>query len=421
MLRDIGIIGWKEIEATVLSALVARQPIMFVGSHGANKTDGARLLSYATLGRRARFQAYDTRLIHQDDLMGFANPASLREGGVVTYAHTEISIWGAKSVLLDEFNRTNPFIASKTMEIVRTKRVQGRVLDLELVFASANPPGGAYDTVYLDPAVASRFCIVRTPDRLSPAELDDVLALPENWIDDISDDKLEAFRAVIEKARNFVFSDEDQKKARDIVRSIMISLRKEPNPPVHVSARQGRGMVRMLLACEALRTTEPSLKFTEKDSTNLLMSMLPETSGMCKLTVDSSVVKPFVSRILSGFRLKDPLITATLLSMLDRRIPDQPVWAASVKSLVQTCTDPVEVHTFLTRLRSTQGLDADTFSALCAAGIERYLTLAADEGDARLVPVTWDRTELSTYIKSLFASQPEALDVDPDDLIESLT
>lgn len=400
MLSGIGIIGWQNVEAIVLSALVARQPLMLVGSHGSNKTDGARLLSYATLGRTARFQAYDTRLIHQDDLLGFANPASLREG-VVTYAHTDISIWGAKSVLLDEFNRTNPFVASKTMEIVRTKKVQGRSLDLELVFASANPPGGIYDTVFLDPAVASRFCIIRVPDQLSSTELDDVLALPDDWTDSLDEEKLAEFRMVIDQARAVVFEAVSHKKVRDVVRSVILSLRTELTPAVYVSPRQGRMMVQALVACEALNTVRPSLGFTEKDKVGLLLSLIPEVSGMCRTTREVSSLKPLISRTLSGFRLNDPLTTTrSLLDLLGQRIADMPVWAASVKKRVQTSTDAEEVHAFLLKLRLASDLDSDTFSSLCRAGIERYLTLESRD-NSELVRISWDRTELISYIRDL--------------------
>ncbi len=422
MLENIGIIGWRDIEATVLSALVARYPLMLVGSHGANKTEGAEILTYATLGRDARFQSYDTRLIHQDDLLGYANPASLREGGLVTYAHTEISIWGAKSVLLDEFNRVNPFIASKTMEIVRTKKVMGRSLVLELVFASANPPGGVYDTVYLDPAVASRFSIVRVPDCLSGPDLDTVLSLPDGLDERVCPEALLRFRQTIDAARSYTFSEEDQAKVRGVVRSLMLTLRTEPHPPVHVSARQGRAMVRLLLACEALCRVEPSLKFTEKMKTSLLMSLLPELSGMCRSTISDSVVQSHITRTLSGFRLGDPLVTTSgLLPLLNSKVLDRHAWLGTVKSRIQTCTEASEVYSFLSRLvemHSEGKLDSDTYSALVAEGVVQYLSLAADESDARLVPVTWDRVELKTYLQCLLTSEPLSAHFEVDEILD---
>jgi MoxR-like ATPase len=423
MLDEVAIIGWKSIEATVLSALVARHPLMLVGSHGANKTEGAEILTYATLGRSVRFQPYDTRLIHQDDLLGYANPASLREGDRVTYAHTDLSIWGAKGILLDEFNRVNPFIASKTMEIVRTKKVMGRALDLELVFAAANPPGGAYDTVYLDPAVASRFAIVRVPDRLSSEDLDRILKLPDTLDERVSVEALTKFKETIDAARAWAFSDEDIAKARMIVRSIMLSLRTEPEPPVHVSARQGRVMVRMLLACEALGCVREDLRFSEKAKVAMLMSLLPELSGMCRVKLSDSIVQGHIARILSGFRLGDKLVTSPgLLSLLNSRVPDTHVWTATVKSRVQTCTDPTEILSYLSRLaemRDRVELDDDSFSALVAAGVVQYLSRAADESDARFVSVSWDRSSLKTYLRGLLASRPAAVTFEVDELLDT--
>lgn len=415
MIESLGIIGWDDAEPAVLSALVARQPLLLVGSHGANKTDGARLLSYATLGREARFQSYDTRLIHQDDLMGFANPASLREGNKVTYAHTEISIWGAKSVLLDEFNRTNPFVASKVMEIVRTRKVHGRSLDLELVFASANPPGGMYDTVFLDPAVASRFSIIRIPDKLSADSLDKILALPDDWIDLVDVSTLSVFRDTIENARKIQFDHADLEKAYHVVRAIILSLRQDPSPPLYVSPRQGKMMVRMLLAYRAL-VALGVLKDSEKAKASIVFSLIPEITGMCRVSLDKSLVQSHVNRVLSGFRLGDPLVTSSSLTeLLDRQIPDRPVWAATVKGMAQACTDPAEVHRFLQKL-ARKGLDNDTFSSLCSSGLTQYLTLAAEEGDARLIPISWNRTELQGYVTSLFSQEPTEVPLDIDDL-----
>lgn len=424
MLESIGIIGWKDIEATVLSALVARHPLMLVGAHGANKTEGAEILTYATLGREARFQPYDTRLIHQDDLLGYANPASLREGGLVTYAHTEISIWGARSILLDEFNRVNPFIASKTMEIVRTKKVMGRALDLELVFASANPPGGVYDTVYLDPAVASRFSIVRVPDRLSSSDLDKVLALSDTMESRVSSAALLLFKDVIDQARSVTFPEKEVQKVRNLVRTLILALRTEPHPPIHVSPRQGRVMVHMLLACEALGVVRQDLKFSEKAKTSLLMSLLPEISGMCRSTVGDSIVQSHISRTLSGFRLGDPLVTSSgLIDLLASKVPDRPVWVATVKSRVQTCTDPTEVREFLYKLTGMlegRALDSDTFSSLCTSGISQYLDLSTDERDTRAIPVSWDRIEFQMYLRTLLTKPSSAPDVDLDGFIDSL-
>lgn len=422
MLEKIGIIGWGDIEATVMSSLVARHPLMLVGSHGANKTEGAEILTYATLGRDSRFQPYDTRLIHQDDLLGYANPASLREGGLVTYAHTEISIWGAKGILLDEFNRVNPFIASKTMEIVRTKKVMGRSLELQLVFASANPPGGVYDTVYLDPAVASRFAIIRVPDRLSSADLDRVLALPDGLDARAPAEELLQFKQVIDEARACAFSEEEVSKVRSLVRTLMLTLRTEPHPPLHISPRQGRAMVQMLLACEALGRVRATLKFTEKAKVTLLLSLLPELSGMCRTTISDSIIQSHVARVLSGFRLGDPLVTAPgLLSLLNSQVPDRPVWVATVKSRVQTCTDAAEVSSFLSRLvemHQNDELDDDVFSALSSAGVIQYLTLTGDEGDGSLVQITWDRGELKTYLRGLLARKPPSVaSFEIDDLL----
>lgn len=157
----MNLIGWEGIDLVVISTALAKLPILFVGSHGAAKTDGARVIAESILPG-CRYAVYECPSIQTDDIIGLPRPKSLDED-MLTFTGSPVSAWNIDSVNLDELLRANPNTVSKLLELVRTRKIYGLKTPIQYVFATANPPSKEYRATPLDIAAASRFVIVKVP------------------------------------------------------------------------------------------------------------------------------------------------------------------------------------------------------------------------------------------------------------------
>lgn len=400
MLENVGIIGWSHLEVPLLACILSRYPILLVGKHGHNKTDGAEILSRAALGVDAKFQAYNVNLIQPEDLMGYANPYSLKEGKSVSYVPTEISVWNARAILLDEINRASPFSASKVMELIRTRKVMGMETELELVFASANPPAVGYDTIYMDPATVSRFAVFSVPDRLSSEDLLRVLSIPPDLEERAPQSGLKEVSEVLSRASSCLsaFSDKERHEVRKIVAKVVQALYTEIS--LDIVPRTARAMVSVLLSLEALSQASPGL-VQESDKMKAIYALIPEVSGLCRSTVSKSVVRSQVDKVLSGFRLRDAFVMASSLEdLLDDSVSkDLHVWAASALSYVQSCYDSSALCAFmsgLTKMAKEGSLGREVYNSVFGGALSQYLSL--DTSISKPTLVEWDREGFSSFV-----------------------
>ena len=64
MLFDhIGIHGWDDIEALILSAVVSDLSVLFIGDIGSNKTEGSKIIAKAVLGPNIKFRNYEVSIL----------------------------------------------------------------------------------------------------------------------------------------------------------------------------------------------------------------------------------------------------------------------------------------------------------------------------------------------------------------------
>tara|TARA_R100000656_G_scaffold104176_1_gene76198 strand:+ start:239116 stop:240339 length:1224 start_codon:yes stop_codon:yes gene_type:complete len=395
-LSNLGILGWEDIQAQILVALLANQPILLIGPQGLNKTDGPHLLAQAALGdRNCRFASYDTNLITTDDLLGFADPNKL-QNGEFGHIHTPQTIWDKDAVLLDEINRASMFSVGKVMEIIRARRVMGVPLPLKFVFAALNPPGD-FETRYLDLAAASRFVCVRVPSASSmeSVTLMDIFTMQSN---PVADEALHDFHQSFTRARSVVHDSHAWQTAAGCVVAFVRKLYEETK--VDVSPRQGRSMTRMLLACEALSTTCRFL-VTDASKAAILASMVPEGFGICRKSVPYDKVVHTAREVVVGYKRRDPLVTSTTLTeLVSSDIQDKVAWGQHVKDMLGSKSSFQEVREFVVALTSrcrddSQFLDTATFNALMQLAFERLLR----ESNGPMVSLTFDREELLPIIQ----------------------
>ena len=129
LLKQLGIYGWKqEDENLVLSSLLTGDPLLMIGAHGGAKTHIAYKMAQALA---KRFIAYDASKSLFEDVLGFPNVESLKNGRV-EYVPSAVTVWDKQFILIDEINRALPELQAKWLEIIRSRKIMFVGLNLSL-------------------------------------------------------------------------------------------------------------------------------------------------------------------------------------------------------------------------------------------------------------------------------------------------
>jgi MoxR-like ATPase len=161
-LRELGIVGYDQVEPVVLAALATETPLLLIGAHGTAKSMLLARLAQA-LGLSSRH--YNASLVNYDDLIGYPVPG---DDGSLRFVQTPASIWDAEVVFVDELSRARPDMLNRLFPIIHERVVQGMPLPkLRYRWAAMNPPATEHDDASsylgsepLDPALADRFGFV---------------------------------------------------------------------------------------------------------------------------------------------------------------------------------------------------------------------------------------------------------------------
>ena len=161
-LEKLSIFGWEKIEATLLTALAIKRPVLLIGECGTNKSEGARRIA-ESLG--LRFCRYDASKAVFEDVIGFPNPQKLSNGRL-DYVPTPLTIWDKEFVLIDEINRAPLQMQNKWFEVINERTLMGQPTKIKYVWSAMNPSSTDYmGTNELDKALVDRFALyIRIPD-----------------------------------------------------------------------------------------------------------------------------------------------------------------------------------------------------------------------------------------------------------------
>lgn len=302
--RSIGIAGWEHLDLVIVSALASGLPILFVGGHGAAKTEGARALAAAILGDKLRWANYECPSVQMDDIIGFPDVAAVSRG-TMAFAGLPMSIWNVNAVVFDELTRASPTTAAKYLELIRTRKVYGIETPLEHVFSTANPPSRDYPEVHkIGLAMASRFVCVPTP-RASELSEDEIVTATTSTLEGVWSwwplaPALEPMETILD------------------IRKVCARL------DIELTVRQLKHL-RALLGVSVAAAAVGCRRDAET-LTTLVRSCIPEASGLCARTCDTTTLN---TTLLAYFE-----------EYLQTQMPppeDWPAYFAAVSARIQVC------------------------------------------------------------------------------------
>jgi len=283
-LRKLGIYGCDEIEDFILASLILGDPILLVGSHGTAKTMLCERLSKA-MG--LKFIAYDASKALFEDILGFPDPYSIKEGEI-NYVSTPISLHDKEFVLIDEISRANYQMQNKWLEVIRSRKIMGKPLSsLRYVFGAMNPPyyPGAKT---LDPALSGRFCFIIWFPHFADLNEDDKKLVISNVSEDdapliqrkkeetIDYEKIgEELSDFLNDVRNSIYPSMD-KRLRESVNKFLntfVTIQKEEEAEWVIDGRRAGMMKRGIVS--VLSVMEKKGNFSEKNFSEYLLSIVP--------------------------------------------------------------------------------------------------------------------------------------------------
>jgi MoxR-like ATPase len=148
--------GWEKIEPVLMANIALKKPFILLGRHGTSKTTCAKKISSIYGDEGYRF--YDAT---KDDLVSIAGipvPQKLAEGKL-EFSNHDRTIWGAKTIVVDELSRANKESQNLWLEILNERSCFGIKLNYEVFIATMNPESYA-STFKIDGALLDRFYAV---------------------------------------------------------------------------------------------------------------------------------------------------------------------------------------------------------------------------------------------------------------------
>ena len=329
ILDKCGLIGWHKIEAIILSAIVARKPILLVGPPGVAKTDSASRISRAVQGAKCSFKSYDTPALDASDLLGVFNPASLAKGEI-DFIQTPLSVWGATSILLDEINCCSPLVAAKLHELIRQQEVMGLPTNVELVWAAINPPA-QYQTNFMSIPLASRFVTLDVP---SLADLSDE-DLAKIMVSDLNK-KPPKYTKKIKAARNVVLSERTTTSVQKVVTTILRQLKQSNDTIKSLEGRTAKYMYELICGFIAVKSVFKNIHLDDA-LVKLVISLIPEMNKAVRLETDfdTPLLTNIIREATSLLEVGPEYEVESFVELLKVEIVDELNWIKVGTSLIQ--------------------------------------------------------------------------------------
>ena len=358
ILNKIGLIGWEKIEPTIIASLIARKPILMIGSPGTSKTEGAALISKAFQGSKCEFRTYDVPALSPDDLLGVYNPADLVKGKL-SFVQTPLSVWGKSAILLDEINCANPMTQSKLHELVRVQQIMGLETGIELVFAAINPPQ-KFQTNFMTLQLASRFVEVEVP---MASSLDDDLLL--EILISHRKESLPFYGKKLKEARDTKLTAKELKVIEQTSLRCyrIISMRKGI---LSYEGRSFKNLHTLLISYFQAEKIFKSMYRDEDSILHLVLSTIPEyysavrDTGLQKQDLEMALREALAELLEAGDKVK----IKTLGDIWKVPVVDELNWSDAAREAIYETEDMVDLEIFRKDLETTKDLPKHIVNSL---------------------------------------------------------
>jgi len=391
LFEPFGVIGWRSVQYPLVAAIVAEVQPLLIGDHGAYKTDGAVDISRLLLGPEARIRKYDTNNLGKDELLGFPDPASLRDrdedGNLkLKFAYHDLCVWLQDAIILDEINMTNMGVTSSLHELVREGTVMGRETPVRLRWGTLNPPSH-YGTRHMNHAFASRFASIEVPsiyNMTKEERLELIQSGGLRW--DYRSKYAKKLRNAILLAIMIMRSNSFTKKDVYATAVTVDKILQQAGPlvksadkfsPVKLSGRQCKNMIKMFLAIEAFKAAATKVGLdlgdmfvdpsTGKNSAHydtglklIAKSCMPEAFGIVKRTTSWQIIDQRISTIVAAFRLDAPMaINRDISYTAKQAITDPAEYARVVSEGIKTTAGRDTLINTMAALEENPGVQLD--------------------------------------------------------------
>jgi hypothetical protein len=191
----------------------------------------------------------------------------------------------------------------------------------------------------MDAAQVSRFLVLPVPT-FSDLDADERKKLLLSQ----SSEAAGELKELMETAREAKVPPAQQQKIFDMTLKIATKLNKVAD--IEFSSRQVRDLYEVFLNMDRIVSTMGNKdlpKITEETLCNVVMGLIPETTGLVRSTVVVQPVRGDIATLMKGFKLSDPILTASTLKELcttklgEKR--DMQGWAVAVTDMLMAEKD----------------------------------------------------------------------------------
>jgi hypothetical protein len=129
-------------------------------------------------------------------------------------------------------------------------------------------------------------------------------------------------------------------------------------------------------------------EISEETMTDAIMGLVPECTGLIRTTADSNALRAEVVTIMKGFKLSDPILTATTVAELAKaQAKDVQGWAGALTDMVMIEEDTSAVTEGWQEILKRKDIPPAIFDALrqSFAAKDAILTMTNGDKDAPIV------------------------------------
>jgi hypothetical protein len=134
---------------------------------------------------------------------------------------------------------------------------------------------------------------------------------------------------------------------------------------IQFSGRQVRDLHAMFSNMDKVSQVFEGLEIDETILCDAVMGLVPEATGLIRTTIEKTKIESEIATILHGFKLSDPVLTATnVVELCKAKIKDAAGHAAAIADMLHTETDTKMIEDAWQAVAARQDIQPDMFNTL---------------------------------------------------------